>query len=167
MVIVESTLSHKIFHDQTDPQSLADLGRITLGLGKAASVVLFTYFFLRLLALADGGHWDLLNTAIGSWYLLELFGFVLLPCFVLAFAVRARNVKLVRAAAVLTVIGIIISRLNISLVAMNWNVPDRYFPSAMEIITTVTIITLGILTFRFIVKRMPVLYEHPEYGSAH
>lgn len=74
---------------------------------------------------------------------------------------------LVRATAVLTVIGVVVNRLNVSIVAFNWNVADRYFPSGMEILTTVTIITLGVLTFRWIVNRMPVLYEHPEYKHAH
>jgi Ni/Fe-hydrogenase subunit HybB-like protein len=167
MVIVESMLSHKIFHDETHSQRAVDLDGITLGLGKAASVVLFTYFFLKLLGLAEEGHWDLLNTAMGSWYLVELIGFVLVPCFVLAFAVRAQNANWVRAGAVLTVIGIIVNRLNVAVVAFNWNVPDRYFPSVMEVITPVTTVTLGILTFRWIVNRMPILHEDPQYGTEH
>jgi Ni/Fe-hydrogenase subunit HybB-like protein len=167
MVIVESTLSEKIFHDLIHPDRHVDVRRITLGLGRAASIVLFTYFFLKLLELADGEHWDLLATAMGSWYLVEVFGFILAPCFLLAFAVRAGNVTWVRVGAALTVIGIVVSRINVSLVAFNWNVADRYFPSAMEILTTVTIVTLGVLTFRFIVNRMPILYDHPEYGSGH
>jgi Ni/Fe-hydrogenase subunit HybB-like protein len=167
MVIVESTLSHKIFRDQVDPRRHVDLDGLTLGLGKAASVVLFTYFFLKLLGVADGAHWDLLKTPLGRWFQVELLGFVLLPCFLLAHGVRERNVGLVRGAAVLSVVGIVINRLNVSLIAFNWNVPDRYVPSWMEIATSITIITLGVLTFRWIVNRMPVLREHPEYPGMH
>lgn len=167
MVIAESALSHRIFRDQIDPQRHVHLDAITLGLGKGASVVLFTYFFLKLLGIADGGHWDLLNTPFGHWFLVELLGFVLLPCFLFAHGVRERNVRLVRATAVLTVIGIAINRLNVSLIAFNWDAPDRYVPSGMEVLTSVTIITLGLLTFRWIVNRMPVLYEHAEYQGAH
>ncbi len=167
MVIVESALSHRLFRDQIDPQRHVDLDAITLGLGKAASVVLFTYFFLKLLGIADGNHWNLLNTPFGYWFLVELLVFVLLPCFLFAFGVRERNVRLVRSTAVLTVIGIVINRLNVSVIAFNWNVADRYVPSWMEVVTTITIITLGILTFRWIVNRMPVLREHPEYRGMH
>lgn len=167
MVIVESALSHKIFRDQIDPRRHVDLEAITLGLGKAASVVLFTYFFLKLLGIADGGHWDLLKTRYGHWFLLELLIFVLLPCFLFAHGVREGNVRLVRATAVLTVIGIVINRLNVAFIAFNWDVPDRYVPSGMELITSITIITLGLLTFRWIVNRMPVLREHPEYQGIH
>ena len=67
----------------------------------------------------------------------------------------------------LTVLGIIVNRLNVSIIAFNWDVPDRYVPSGMEVITSITIITLGILTFRWIVNRMPVLREHPEYPGIH
>jgi Ni/Fe-hydrogenase subunit HybB-like protein len=167
MVIVESTLSHTIFRDQIDPRRHVDLDRITLGLGKAASVVLFTYFFLKLLGIADGGHWELLKTRFGHWFLVELLGFVLLPCFLFAQGVRERSVRLVRVAAVLSVLGIVMNRLNVSIIAFNWNVPDRYVPSWMEIVTSITIVTLGVLTFRWIVNRMPVLREHPAYRGIH
>jgi hypothetical protein len=36
----------------------------------------------------------------------------------------------------------------------------------MEIGTSVFIVTLGIVIYRFITTRMPVLHEHPDY-SAH
>ena len=49
------------------------------------------------------------------------------------------------------------------MVAMNWQQADRYIPHWNEIAITVTVITLGLLTFRFIVNRVPILYEHPEY----
>jgi len=167
MVIVESSLSHKIFRDQFDPRRHVDIEDITLGLGKAASVVLFTYFFLKALGLAEGSHWDLLNTPYGHWFLVEMLGFVALPCFLFAQGVRQRNVKLVRVTAVIAVVGIVVNRLNVSVVALNWNVSDGYFPSWMEIAVSVSLITLGVLTFRWIVNRMPVLREHPEYRGNH
>lgn len=167
MVIVESALSHRILRDQIDPAQHVDVDRITLGLGKAASVVLFTYFFLKLLGVADGGHWGLLDSGYGRWFTFELLGLVLLPTFLFAHGVRTRNVKLVRGTAALTVLGIVINRLNVSLIALNWNAAERYLPSWMEVVTTITIITLGLLTFRWIVNRMPVLHEHPAYAGMH
>lgn len=167
MVIVESMLSHKIFHDQISPGREVDIDAITLGLGKAASVVLFTYFFLKLLGIADGHNWDLLTTPLGYWFGVEMLAFVLLPTFLFAHGVREGNAKLVRGTAVLTVIGIVVNRLNISLVAFNWNIADRYIPSWMEIVTSITIITIGLITFKWIVNRMPVLREYAEYRGMH
>ncbi len=167
MVIFESSLSHRIFRSQLDPHAHVDLDRITLGLGKAASILLFAYFFIRLQGLADSQSWALLNTPYGYWYLFEMLGFVLLPCLLFAHGVRHRKTTLVRLTAAWTVIGVVVYRLNVSVVAMNWNVVPRYVPSWMEILTSVTIITIGVLTFRWIVNRMPILREHPAYREAH
>jgi Ni/Fe-hydrogenase subunit HybB-like protein len=167
MVIVESSLSHRIFRSQHDPARPVDLDRIVLGLGKAASVVLFSYFFLKVLALADSGRWDLLLTPMGGWYLVEMLGFVLLPCALFAQGVRAGSATTVRVAAVIAVAGIVVNRLNVALVAMSWKAADPYVPSWMEVLITITIVTLGLVTFRWIVNRMPVLREHPEYPGLH
>ena len=167
MVIFESSLSHRLFRSQLDPHAHVDLDRITLGLGKAASILLFAYFFLRLQGLADSQTWALLNTRYGYWYLFEMFGFVLLPCFLFAHGVRHRKTTLVRMTAAWTVVGVVVYRLNVSIVSFNWNVATPYVPSWIEILTSVTIITIGVLTFRWIVNRMPILREHPAYREAH
>ncbi|MFB3855634.1 MAG: NrfD/PsrC family molybdoenzyme membrane anchor subunit [Vicinamibacterales bacterium] len=167
MVIFESSLSHRVFRNQVEPGKHVDMDAITIGLGKAASIVLFAYFFLKLQGLADGGHWTLLATPMGYWFLFEILGFVLLPCFLFAHGVRARRAGLVRATAAWTVLGIVVNRFNVSFIAFNWNVGERYFPHWMEIVTSLTIITIGVLVFRWIVNRMPVLREHPAYEGGH
>ena len=80
MVVVESALSHRAFHDRLDPAAPVDLDRITLGLAKGGAIVLFAYFFIRLQGLVASGRFDLLATGWGAWYLFEMLGFVLLPC---------------------------------------------------------------------------------------
>jgi Ni/Fe-hydrogenase subunit HybB-like protein len=167
MVIFESAVSHRAFRDQLDPTKHVDLDGLTLGLAKGASVVLFAYFFLLLQGLADGGDWHYLLTPYGYWYMFEVGGFVIVPCFLYAHAARTRNARLARIAAVVTVAGIILNRLNVSIIAMNWNAAVRYVPSWMEVVVSITIVTMGILTYRWIVNRMPVLREHPEYGDGH
>jgi Ni/Fe-hydrogenase subunit HybB-like protein len=84
-----------------------------------------------------------------------------------AIGVRDKNVKLIRWTAGWTVLGIVLNRLNISLIAFNWQLPSsqRYVPHWMEIMISVFIVTIGILIFRFIVTRMPIMYEHPDYRS--
>jgi len=167
MVIFEGMLSHRIFTDQINPERHHDIDRITLGLGKAAAVVLYTYFFLKLVGVAQGNHWGLLTTGYGQWFLVEIIGFVMLPCILLTIGVRNRNVKLVRWMSILAVLGIVLNRLNLSLITFNWNIEESYFPSWMEIMITVTIVTMGLLTFRWVVNRMPVLREHPSFPAEH
>lgn len=167
MVIVESALSHRAFRDKIDPQRHVDLDDLTLGLGRAASVVLFAYFFLKVQGLVDSGRYDLLATPLGAWFLVELLGFVLLPSLLLAFAARRGDARTTRAVAAIVVLGIVVNRLNVSIIGFNWNAPVRYVPSFAEIWVSLTLVTLGVLTFRWIVNRMPVLSEHPAYRDAH
>jgi len=165
MVIVESALSHRAFRSRVDHR--VNLDRLTIGLARAAAVVLFAYFFLKLQGLADGGHWALLTTGWGAWYLLEIVGFVLLPSLLFAHGARTRRVALVRWTAAWTVLGIVVNRLNVSVIAMNWNAAQPYVPSWMEIVTSITLVTMGVQAFRWIVNRMPVLRELPDYRDAH
>jgi Ni/Fe-hydrogenase subunit HybB-like protein len=165
MVIVESALSHRAFESRVDHH--VDVDRLAVGLGRAASVVLFAYFFLRLQGLADANRWDLLLTPYGYWFLFEVIGFVLVPCLLFAHGARTVNVRLVRWTAAWTVLGIVVYRLNVSVIAFNWNLANRYIPSAAEIWTSLTLVTLGVVVFRWIVNRMPVLRDLPEYRGAH
>lgn len=167
MVVVESGISHRVFQQQIDPQQHVDLDRIHLGLARAASIVLFCYFFLRLQGLADGNHWDLLTTGWGAWYLVELIGFTLVPCALFAYGARHGYLSLVRWTAAATVIGIVLGRLNVAVIAMNWTAAHRYVPSWMELWISLTVITLGVLVFSWIVNRMPILFQHPKYPDIH
>jgi len=166
MVIFESAISHHAFRDQLDPAAPVDIDKITLGLAKGGAVVLFAYFFVKLQGLAASGRWDLLMTGWGAWYLVEMLGFVLLPSLLFAVAGRRSSVRLARAGAVITVLGVLVNRLNVSLIAFNWTAP-RYVPSIAEVLVSLTIVTLGVLVFRWIVNRMPVLHEHPDFRGAH
>jgi Ni/Fe-hydrogenase subunit HybB-like protein len=165
MVIVESGLSHRAFQDRADHE--VDLDRIAIGLARAAAVVLFAYFFLKLQGVADGGHWALLATPMGYWFLVEVLGFVLLPSVLFARGARTRNTRLIKWTAAWTVLGIVINRLNVSVIAFNWDVEHHYVPSWMEVMTTLTLITTGVLCFRWIVNRMPILRELPQYRDEH
>ena len=164
MVIVESALSHKAFESRIDHK--ADVDGIALGLARGASIVLFAYFFVKLQGVADGGRWALLATPYGYWFLVEILGFVLLPSLLFAYGARHSRVTLVRWTAAWTVLGIVVNRLNVSVIAMNWNAAERYVPSWMEVVVSITLVTIGVTAFRWIVNRMPVLKAHPEYRDS-
>lgn len=169
MVIFESSLSHKHFAYQLDERAHEEHAELVLGFSKAAALALFGYFGIKLVGLAAGNHWSLLLTPYGLWFLVEMLGFVLLPCFLYALGYRDRNIPLLKFTAGLTVFGIVLNRFNISLIAFNWQLPlaQRYFPSWMEITISAFVVTVGLIAFRFIVTRMPVLKPHPEFGDSH
>jgi len=167
MVIFESTLSHHFLHDKMDEAHLAGNKGLALGFGKAAAWVLAGYFVIKTIGVAADNNWHYLGTGYGAWFLVEMLGFVALPAFMYAVGVRDRNIKIIRWTAAWTVLGIVVNRFNISMVAFNYHLPssERYFPHWMEIGISVFIVTVGILVFRFICTRMPILYEHPDYES--
>jgi len=169
MVIVESTISHRVFKRQLANFDHAQYDRLTIGLGKAAASGLFIYFILKIFDLAHSDNWEYLNTPYGYWYLFEILGFVLLPALLFTSAARNQNAKLVRFAGYLTVFGVILNRLNVSVIAFNWNLPlsVRYYPMWSEIALSVGVVAMLILAYRFIVNRMAIMYEHPDYESAH
>jgi Ni/Fe-hydrogenase subunit HybB-like protein len=169
MVMFESTLSFRFFKHKMDESHSAEKDTIALGFGKAASFVLAGYFIIKVIGISAGNHWHFLSTNYGLWYLVELLGFVALPCFFYAVGVRDKNITLIKWTAFWTVIGVVINRFNVSMIAFNWHLPssERYFPHWMEIGISVFIVTVGLIAFKFIVTRMPILYEHTEYKGTH
>ncbi len=165
MVIVVSALTQRFFKSKADRHYLASIDGITVGLGKAASLVLLTYSQLKVIALAHGNHWDLLNSPWGYWFLIEVIGFALIPCILFGAGSRARDLHLIRFAALMTVAGVILNRLNVSMIAFNWDLPHRELFNWQELIVVVAVFTVEILAYRAIVNRMPVLREHQDYRS--
>ncbi|MCP4112099.1 MAG: Ni/Fe-hydrogenase cytochrome b subunit [Desulfobacteraceae bacterium] len=165
MVMFESTLSHHYFAHKMDQTHMDEKEGVALGFAKAASFVLAGYFVIKVIGISADNNWHLLGTGYGLWFLVELLGFVALPCFLYAVGVRDKNLTLIKWTSAMTVFGIVLNRLNVCLIAFNWQLPsdEKYFPHWMEIGISVFIVTIGILVFRFIVTRMPILYEHPEY----
>ena len=71
----------------------------------------------------------------GFWYLVEVIGFLLIPCFLFANGVRHRSLRLVRFAAGYTLLGVILSRMNISIIAFNIQRISSEIPSSSARIT--------------------------------
>jgi Ni/Fe-hydrogenase subunit HybB-like protein len=167
MVIVESTLVRRFLPERMAAVNQQALDRLALGLGKGAALTLITYFGLKLIALAHGHHWDLLGSNYGVWFIVEMTGFVLLPCFIFLAGVRKGSAQVVRAAAVLAILGVVANRFTVSLFAFDWQLPHREFFYWKEILVVIAILTTEILVYRWIVNRMPVHQEHPRYGGMH
>ncbi|WP_461209307.1 sulfate respiration complex protein HmcC [Desulfocurvus sp. DL9XJH121] len=169
MVLFESALAHRKFHHLMDEAHRMETEGVALGFAKACSWIMMGYIVVKLLGLALENKWALLGTGWGLWFLVELMGFVLMPAISYAVGYRERNVGLIKVTAMWTVLGIVLNRFNVSLVAFNWQLPsaDRYFPSLGEIGVSVFVVTVGLLAYRFIVTHMPVFYEHPDYKGEH
>lgn len=163
MVIVVSALNKRFFRHRADAGYMASIDGIILGLGKGAAFVLFVYFGMKLIGIALEDGWGYLNTSYGYWYLTEILGFVLLPMLFFAYSARIKNVRLVILAAFLTAVGVVLNRLNVSLITFNWQLAERELFHWKELLVGVTIITAEVLLYRWILNRLPILRTEAEH----
>ncbi len=166
MVIVVSTLAANYLKKSADNNFLGNLDRLTIGLGKGTSIGILVYAILKWIGVAHGNHWGLLSTPYGYWFLVEMLVFTLAPAVILAYGVKNQSAEVVRFGAVGSVLGIIVNRFNVSIIAFNWNLPDHLhhiIPPWQEVAVILSIFMIHVLVFRWILVRMPVLYEHKDY----
>ncbi len=165
LVIFEGSITSKVFSDQISEKNHHAHNGIVVGLSKVCAVTMFAYFFLQVLVFVHGQHWDLLFTPMGYWYLVEMLGFVFLPMLLFFYSYRRNNTLLVKIAAIITMLGIIINRLNVTVIGFRWDAAEHYYPSWMEIVVTLAVIFTEIWIFRWIINRMPVLREPPAWAK--
>ncbi|MEI6678182.1 MAG: NrfD/PsrC family molybdoenzyme membrane anchor subunit [Mariniphaga sp.] len=163
MVIFEGSISHKVFFTQISEKNHKAQNGIILGLSKICAGTMFAYFFLQLLVFIHEQHWGLINTPMGYWFLLEMLGFVLFPMCLFFISYRTNNILLIKIAAIITMAGVIINRLNVTVIGFKWDMAIRYVPSWMEFIVTLAVIFTEIWIFRWVINRMPVLRASPSW----
>ena len=139
---------------------------ILMGLAKICGIVMIVYLFSKILIVIHGNHWSLIATPMGHWYLVEIIGGVLIPCILFLYGIQRSNLIIVRVAAVLTMIGIILNRLNISTFAYKWE-EGIHFPSWQEVVVVFAVIFVQIWVFRWIIRRMPVYRDPPSWAGKH
>ena len=156
MIIIEGTISHKAFSHLIAPKNHHSFDDIVFGLAKGAAITMFVYYVFKALLFIHDKQWDLINTVWGYWYLVEVIGFVLVPAFMFAFGHRHRSLNIIKTAAVLALLGIVLNRLNITIIVYRWYEAVRYYPSWQEITVTLMVVFAEIWIFRWAVNRMPV-----------
>lgn len=168
MVILIGLICRRVWSHRMEI-SREKLDELTIGLGKAGSVALMAYLSVKIADVALNATWHYILTPMGAWYLLEMLGFVLLPCLLYAYGYRERRPLLIRWTAVVTVLGVILNRLNISVIAFNYHLPyeERYFPHWMEYVTVVFLITLGLVIFKLVTEWFAIVHDHPDYETHH
>jgi Ni/Fe-hydrogenase subunit HybB-like protein len=166
LVIFEGTLSRRVFRTRMSEEHHAHHDDIVLGLSKICAATMFAYLFLKILDLVHGQKLGLLATPMGHWYLVEVVGFVLVPMALFTEAVRWRSLFIAKTAAVMTMLGIVLNRLNVSIIGFRSTEPVRYVPTPYEIVVTLGVIFAEIWVLRWVINRMPVLSESPAWVRA-
>jgi Ni/Fe-hydrogenase subunit HybB-like protein len=155
MTIVESTLSSRVFKRGLELNLLADLA-------KAAAVVLGIYLAARVSDLIARGAWPLLFVptvqALSCW--VELGLGVVVPA--ILFAIRPLRRKpgvLFGGASSVVLFGVVLNRLNVGMIGLWPYTGYIYFPSWMEIVVTVTLVSLGVLAFGLAARYLPLFSD--------
>jgi Ni/Fe-hydrogenase subunit HybB-like protein len=165
MVIFEGSITHKIFHHRLGERLKATNDDIVLGLARICAATMFVYVFAQILVFVHGHRAPHLGTGWGAWYLLEIVGFTAVPAVLYAYAVQRRHLSMIKVAAVMTLVGIVLNRLNVSIIAFKWYAPTHYVPTWMEIVVTLGVISVELWVFRWVVNRMPVLDFNMGHGD--
>ena len=125
---------------------------------------MFAYFSLLVLVFIHQKNWQYIASPMGSWYLVEVIGFVVVPMLMFFLSYRYHSLTWIKIASVITLLGIMLNRMNISIIAFRWDAAVRYVPTWQEAIVTLTIIFIELWVLRWIVRRMPVLRASPEWA---
>ena len=158
MVIVESNLSCRAFGRGLESDLLA-------GLGKATSVALFLYLFVKVADLLVRGAWTRLLTPTMSsgFFWVEIVLGVLLPAVLLSQRSVREDPKSLFRAALLVIGGVVLNRFNVSMISMWAYTGPTYIPTIGEILVSLSLVLGGIAAFGVIAKFLPVFGEACHY----
>lgn len=168
MVIVVSSIANKTMSWRCDDTFKNSLNKLQFALAKGASMGLITYLTIRLIGIAHDNKWAYLTTGWGAYWCFEIGFGVVLSLVLLTTGIRNKNITLVRLGAWTTILGVILHRLNVYMFTFNWQNGHIHIPPFREIIITVTMYSIYIVTYRAILYRWPILFKwkttYGEYG---
>lgn len=154
MVILESSISAKVFRRHLEMDVLS-------GLGRAIPYVLGLYLVLKLGDLVLAGDFGRIfeGTLRSNLFLVEIVIGVILPIVLFALPkVRQSPAGLLWGSA-LVVAGTIFNRINVSLVGPQPAPGAAYFPHWMEFAVTIGLVSAGLVAFMLAVRFLPVFPE--------
>jgi Ni/Fe-hydrogenase subunit HybB-like protein len=157
MVIFEGSISYRVFRDRVGDELRRSHDAILVGLARICGVVMFVYLFLQALNFMHGQLWHDLHGFYGALYLTEIVGLVAIPMVLFLRGAARRDLVTIRVASVLCFLGVILNRLNISVICYKWYATKHYVPSWMELVIMVAVVCAEIWVFRWVVWRLPVL----------
>lgn len=154
MVSTETMLSAKAFKHKVDKE-------IYFGLARGMLNTLVIYFILKIFFLfKDAGIGLAFDGSMeANMFLLEMAIGVVIPILLLANKSIRTNTRGIFAVNILVIIGVLVNRLNVCVFSMQEFTAARganYFPSLMEFLVTLGIISLGVFLFKMAAKHLPL-----------
>lgn len=151
MVIVETTLGSRGLGHHVN---LA----IPAGLGKGLIYLLGLYLVVRLGELLVAGDFGLIFTSgmYSVLFLFEVVGGVILPLILFALPAMRRSRTALFWSALLVVLGLMLNRFNVSLIALMPRTGTIYFPHWMEFAISISILAAGVLAYILATRYLPI-----------
>lgn len=161
MTIFESYLSHRAFRQELESHLLADIGKI-------AAVVLAVLLVVRLqdLYTREAFHYLFQPTQEAILYWVEMLMGIVVPMILFVFKKVRENRFGLFVGALLVVLGFVMNRLNVSITGMVRGSQTSYFPSFLEIMVTIMIVSLGFAIFSQAVRFFPIFAPSQERSQA-
>lgn len=166
VVILQGSISLRVFRSAMDDEHRQSHRPIVLGLARICAGALVVYLMMQVIAFVHGQHAEHLTGPMGTWWLVEMLGFTALPLVLFVVALKRGHLGLVRIAAAMTLVGVLLNRLNIALIAYRWDSPNPYVPTWMEVVVAIGIIFVQLWVLRWAILRMPVLRRPPAWAEA-
>lgn len=164
MVVFQGTFIEKAFRHRMSEEYKERSEEITFDLARVSGAAMYVYMFVVGVAFIHGGKWEYLQGGWALWWLVEIVGFTAIPAVLLLTGANERSMWAVRLGSIMTILGIILNRLNISIIAFRWNAPDHYIPTWMEVVVAMGVLSVQFWIFRWVIERMPVLGDPPTWA---
>lgn len=157
MVIFETTLSTKAFGHKLNMD-------IVSGLGKAIPYILGLYLILKLVGLGVSGDMGLIFTAYPqniSWWAEMIIG-VILPIILFSMPRVRQSRKGAFWSAMLVILGLVLNRFNVSMLALAIRPGYVYYPSLGEFAISIGLVVWALLLFQLAMRLLPIA-QHEEH----
>ncbi len=161
MVIFESILSSRSFKLKPELPVLASIARYT-------PVLLGAYLAVKIGDLTIREVWPYLfdGSTRSTLFAIEILLGVVTPIILLSIHKIRHSISGLFVSAGFVIFGVAFNRINVFLVAYEPLYPQkRYFPSILEVLVTVGLISALVLVYRLIVMNFPVIAASPDGNS--
>ncbi len=154
MVIFESTLSTRVFGHKLDIDVLSGLARVI-------PYILGLYLLLKVIELTAVGELGLIFTAYPQnllWWGEIIIG-VIVPIILFSMSDVRQNRSAVFWTSVLIIIGLVINRFNVSMLALGMRPGYFYFPHWMEFAVSVGLVADALLVIWLAHRFLPIAHQ--------
>lgn len=154
IVILESTISSRVFRRGLETHLLGDLAKVV-------PVALVAYLGVKIGDLVATSELGLVfkGDLEGNLFLAEIVGGVIAPMVLFSLPAVRRSGGWLLVSALLVVGGVIMNRFDVSLVGLARPDGVGYFPSWMEFAVTLGILSAGVTAFWLVASNLPLFGE--------